>query len=679
VIGEPLVITSSTTLPPAGANSRDEFPFTATGGTRPYRWRVGAASVLPAGLTLAADGVLSGIPAAEGTFRFVVEVQDAGNLSDSRTVTLVVENRDLDILSTSPLPPATAGLPYSHQLRANAPAATELAWSVIEGSLPAGLNLNSRTGEISGIADEPVGQTALFNFRLQVAATGRNPFRKVFDLTVLPAPAGFRIVTPSPLTDGILDRPYRAQISAAGGAPPYTFASASRLPNGVRFTAEGALTGTPTETGIFNIAITALDRNQSSATQTYEWRVIPASAGPIITSGPLLSLNGVGQPLNQLLEAVEGARPFLWSITSGTLPPGVTFDPVTGRLSGQSQQTGLFRFTVQVTDANRHTDIRTLELPVTATGEVLQLVTQTLPGATVGRVYATNLEARGGLPPYQFSVRAGTLPNGLRIAGNQIVGTTTEAVAANITLRLADAVGFEVIREFALRSTLDALPAVQLTGLPDRINPGQQFSTGVELTAAYAADLTGRLEMIFAPEPAVAGVDPALQFSSGGRAADFRIPAGQTRAVFSVPSLAIQTGTVAGTINFRLTLALAGQPVTPPNAVDRSVRINQLAPVISGVELERRANGFNIHITGFSTTRELSEATVTLTPAAGRELQTTRYVVAVTETFRGWFNNAQSLPFGTQFRLTLPFDGDPAVVQSVRVRLRNSVGESEER
>lgn len=70
---------------------------------------------------------------------------------------------------------------------------------------------------------------------------------------------------------------------------------------------------------------------------------------------------------------------------------------------------------------------------------------------------------------------------------------------------------------------------------------------------------------------------------------------------------------------------------------------------------------------------------VTLTPATGRELLQTRYVVALADVFKKWYASPDSFSFGGQFQLTVPFDGDATAVQSASIRLRNSAGESAER
>jgi hypothetical protein len=52
--------------------------LSATGGVQPYKWTI-SDGALPAGLTLASDGAVSGTPTGAGTFAFTVQVADAGN------------------------------------------------------------------------------------------------------------------------------------------------------------------------------------------------------------------------------------------------------------------------------------------------------------------------------------------------------------------------------------------------------------------------------------------------------------------------------------------------------------------------------------------------------------------------------------------------------------------------
>jgi len=73
-----LEILTATPLPAGTAGLRYNVALAASGGTAPYAWsrKPGSAS-LPDGLSLSADGVLGGVPAAAGTFYFILRVTDS--------------------------------------------------------------------------------------------------------------------------------------------------------------------------------------------------------------------------------------------------------------------------------------------------------------------------------------------------------------------------------------------------------------------------------------------------------------------------------------------------------------------------------------------------------------------------------------------------------------------------
>ena len=73
-IPPPLEITSSS-LPGGQVGAFYTFTISATGGSTPYSWSV-TGGALPSGLTLAANGSLSGTPSQEGTSNFTVRVTD---------------------------------------------------------------------------------------------------------------------------------------------------------------------------------------------------------------------------------------------------------------------------------------------------------------------------------------------------------------------------------------------------------------------------------------------------------------------------------------------------------------------------------------------------------------------------------------------------------------------------
>lgn len=71
-----------------------------------------------------------------------------------------------------------------------------------------------------------------------------------------------------------------------------------------------------------------------------------------------LSQGTRGCPYTDTLKTVPGtgASPFSWSVTSGSLPGGLTLGETSGIISGEPSETGTFDFTAGVTDARQTSD-----------------------------------------------------------------------------------------------------------------------------------------------------------------------------------------------------------------------------------------------------------------------------------------------------------------------------------
>lgn len=127
--------------------------LTAQGGVPPYSW---SSTTLPAGLTLSADGVLSGTPTApKGNYSVIVTVTDETGGSESENITIKVEGElaidgcSSDVSTPCALPGGTVGDGYSHTLSFSiGDPSIPVVWSVI-GNLPPGLAL-AANGTISG-------------------------------------------------------------------------------------------------------------------------------------------------------------------------------------------------------------------------------------------------------------------------------------------------------------------------------------------------------------------------------------------------------------------------------------------------------------------------------------------------------------------------------------------------
>jgi hypothetical protein len=257
----------------------------------------------------------------------------------------------------------------------------------------------------------------------------------------------------------------------------------------------------------------------------------------------------------------------------------------------------------------------------------------------------------------------------------QIAFTPTVAGAVAGTLQIDD-------RSIPLRGTGNTpppLPGVVFTNLPETVAALQQPAVGLALAEAYPLDLTGKLTLTFLPDSFAD--DPSIQFSSGGRTVDFRIPANSTQAVFgeSARQVQFQSGTVAGVISVTASFTASAVNVTPTPAPVKPVTVPAEAPQLRAVQPgTRTANSFELLVSGFSTTRAVSQLKLDFAPAPGSQLQTPSLTYNVEAPFTAWYQSAAGRSFGSQFTVsvTVNVNGDPNSVQAVTVTASGPAGSS---
>jgi len=178
VVSGVLTITSQN-LPSGSAQVPYSQTLSATGGTAPYTWAV-ASGAPPPGLNLGANGVLSGMPSAAGTYNFAVRVTDHANLTANKSLTLSVSNPSIPMtINTSSLPGGTVGWLYSQTFAASG-GAPPYSWTVASGSLPAGLSLSS-TGVLSGTP----ALANSYGFGISAADSAGHIATQAFSVTVI--------------------------------------------------------------------------------------------------------------------------------------------------------------------------------------------------------------------------------------------------------------------------------------------------------------------------------------------------------------------------------------------------------------------------------------------------------------------------------------------------------------
>jgi len=98
--------------------------------------------------------------------------------------------------------------------------------------------------------------------------------------------SGLRITSVSPLPPGVVDGTYFQTLSAAGGAPPYSWGLLTgTLPSGLTLSTNGSITGVPTTVGTSTMTIQVADSAASRVSQTFSVSII--AAGTLARSGVL--------------------------------------------------------------------------------------------------------------------------------------------------------------------------------------------------------------------------------------------------------------------------------------------------------------------------------------------------------------------------------------------------------
>jgi hypothetical protein len=341
-----------------------------------------------------------------------------------------------------------------------------------------------------------------------------------------------------------------------------------------------------------------------------------------------------------------------------------------------------------VADSAGATASRTFSLTIAPA--VLTIVTsRQLNSSSLNTAFSETLTASGGVPPYSWT--ANGLPAGLTLNASSglLAGIPTAAGTFTAVITVTDSALNSYRDNFSITVAFPSTPAITISGVPGTSQATQQFPVQLTLASAFPAAIQGQLILSF--QPLTGPNDSTIQFSTGGRTANFNIPAGSTKATFvdstglAVPQLQMQTGTAAGSIVISLSnlIASGGVDITPTPAPSITTQIAAAAPVVSSVQVIRNADSASgclaaqlcVEITGYATSREVTQATFNFAAITGQTLQSSAgsISVAVGTVFSTWYNTST---MGSQFVFVQAFavTASPADVLCSSVVLTNRIG-----
>jgi hypothetical protein len=423
-------------LPEAFVGVSYNYTFTALGAAGSVAYA--NPSSLPPGMSLSSGGTLSGSPTSPGFYNISFSMNDGTN-----TIFRGIGLRVWSVQITTPglLPNATRGNNYTATL-VGAGGTPGYTFSV--SNLPSGLSLNPASGVISGTV---LGGQGRFGFSATVTDQNNASYTKNMTIDILHPTVTAGFLQPyGNFDDCTIGISCSRGISLSnGGTAPFAYA-VSGLPPGMDFrTGSGTtaanitpgdleLWGTPTASGLYNIAVTATDANSVTTIETF-----PLTVSVLFVDGSDRLPNGTrGTAYSKTQRVLGGTGPYsVVQLANSLLPSGIS---VSGFLvSGTPVENGFFNGEFQFSDSGSHTLHFTEYFNVFPLAPNVNINNGPNLGTIVVNTTYTNQLSACCVASYTWAYTGGTMPPGLSLSsGGLLVGTPTTPGFYTFTVQATD-------------------------------------------------------------------------------------------------------------------------------------------------------------------------------------------------------------------------------------------------
>ncbi|KPA15085.1 hypothetical protein MHK_004706 [Candidatus Magnetomorum sp. HK-1] len=287
-----------------------------------------------------------------------------------------------------------------------------------------------------------------------------------------------------------INETYSIFLTTSGGYLPYVFdVSDGSLPSGILLnTGTGEIYGEPQVSGSYTFSIGVTDQNDYAAmeysleiNETFQFKHINQTL-PRGTKDLSYFYN---------IEASGGKPPYVFKKLSGSLPQDIVFQS-DGNLSGVPKQTGLFTFSVQLTDLYDRVIQKEYTLQIV---DNISIITDILPDGIVGNAYEQQLISNGGYGDKIWSVYSGRLPQNIQLdpSTGMIKGSPELANYHSIVLSVEDIDGRTAYKAMTLE--MIGILKLEINEMPVG-SKSHEYSETIRITggkAPFEFDYTGSL------------------------------------------------------------------------------------------------------------------------------------------------------------------------------------------